>query len=68
MRHRLTVNFFLIYLKQRAFQLLLPLPHLFQDGFPSLVQILQFALQTRSFLSSAGLHQIIAGFVHCLDC
>lgn len=57
-----------VYLKQRAFQLLLPLFCLFQDGFPPLVQILQFALQTGSFLSSTGLHQFITSFVHCFNC
>lgn len=57
-----------LHLKQSTLQLLLPLRRLLQDGFPPLVEVLQFALQTSSFLSSAGLYQIITGLVDGLDC
>ena len=56
------------YLKQSALQLLLPLCCLLLDGFPPLVQVLQFSLQTRGLLASGGLHQIVTGFVHRLNC
>lgn len=35
-----------LHLKQGGLQLVLPLRRLLQDCFPSLVQVLQFALQT----------------------
>ncbi|TNN67208.1 hypothetical protein EYF80_022546 [Liparis tanakae] len=38
-----------------------------KDVFPPQVQVFQFALQTRSFLSGTGLHQILPGLVDGLD-
>lgn len=55
-------------LKEGRLQLLLPLLCLLQDGFPSLVQVLQFALQAGGFFSGAGLHQFVSCLVHRLHC
>lgn len=47
---------------------MLPLLRLLQDSFPSLVQVLQFALQTGSFFTSTGFHQFVSSLIDGLHC
>ena len=52
-----------VYLKQSTVQLVSPLLCLLQDVLPALGEVLQFALQSRGFLSRGGLHQVSTSLI-----